>query len=52
MVYDHAVKAYGKLYPAGAEVPEHDPSVSEPEAAADEAEKPKRGRRSAQEKPE
>lgn len=22
MVYDHAVKAYGKFYPAGADVPE------------------------------
>ncbi len=52
MVYDHAVKAYGKYYPAGAEVPEHDSPVSEPEVTADETEKPKRGRKSTQEKPE
>lgn len=57
MVYDHAVKAYGKFYPAGVEVPEQNPAVSESEIVeksetADEAEKPKRSRKTAQEKSE
>lgn len=51
MVYDHAVKANGKFYPAGADVPEQNSTVSETEIV-EEPEKPKRQRKAAQEKSE
>lgn len=60
MVYDHAVIAYGKYYPAGAELPEENQIVNIPtddisvEDIPSEVleEKPKRTRKTVQEKPE
>lgn len=60
MVYDHAVIAYGKYYPAGAELPEENQIVNIPtddisvEDIPSEVleEKPKRTRKTVQEKTE
>lgn len=54
MTYYHAVIAYGKYYPAGAEVPEENQIVDAPaESISPEIEeKPKSTRKSSQEKSE